>query len=74
MRLAPVVEQLARDYAGKLKIVGLNAHENFDTASAYGIMGIPTLLFFKGGQEVARLVGAQPKDKIVAEIQARLGV
>ncbi len=74
MRLAPVMEQLAHDYAGKLKIVGLNAHENFDTASAYGIMGIPTLLFFKGGQEVARLVGAAPRDRIVGEIQAKLGV
>jgi thioredoxin 1 len=74
VRLAPVVEQIAQDYAGKLKVVGLNAHENYDTAAGYGIMGIPTLLLFKGGQEVGRLVGAQPKDRIVGEIKAKLGV
>jgi thioredoxin 1 len=73
VRLAPVVEQLAQDYAGKVKIVGLDAHNNYDTAAAYGIMGIPTLIFFKGGQEVGRLVGAAPKDKIVGEITAKLG-
>ena len=66
------MEQLAADYAGKLKIVGLDAHNNYDTASAYGIMGIPTLIFFKAGQEVGRLVGAAPRDKIVGEIQRLL--
>lgn len=67
-----MVEQLAKDYQGKVKIVGLDAHNNYDTASAFDIMGIPTLIFFKDGKEVARLVGAAPKDKIVAEIQAKL--
>jgi thioredoxin 1 len=68
-----VVEQIAQEYAGKVKVVGLDAHNNYDTASAYGIMGIPTLLFFKDGKEVGRLIGAVPKDKIVAELQAKLG-
>ena len=68
-----MVEQLAKDYQGKVKIVGLDAHNNYDTASAFDIMGIPTLIFFKDGKEVSRLVGAAPKDKIVAEIQAKLG-
>ncbi len=68
-----MVEQLAKDYQGKVKIVGLDAHNNYDTASAFGIMGIPTLIFFKDGKEVSRLVGAAPKDKIVGEIQSKLG-
>ena len=68
-----MVEQIAQDYAGKVKVLGLDAHNNYDTASAYGIMGIPTLLFFKDGKEVGRLIGAHPKDKIVGEIKAKLG-
>lgn len=68
-----MVEQIAQEYAGKVKVVGLDAHNNYDTASAYGIMGIPTLLFFKDGKEVGRLIGAHPKDKIVGEIKAKLG-
>lgn len=74
MRLAPVVEQIAAEYAGKLKVVGLNAHDNYDTAASFDIMGIPTLLFFKGGQLVGKLIGAHPKDRIVGEIQSKLGV
>ena len=68
-----MVEQIAQDYAGKVKVVGLDAHNNYDTASALGIMGLPTLVFFKDGKEVSRLVGAVPKDKIVGEIKAKLG-
>ncbi len=74
MRLAPVVEQVAGEYQGKVKVVGLDAHNNYDTASAYGIMGLPTLLFFKGGKEVGRLIGFQGKDKIVKELKDKLGV
>lgn len=73
MRLAPVVEQIAREYAGKVKVVGLDAHNNFDTASAYDVMGLPTLLFFKDGKEVGRLIGAVPREKIVGEIRSKLG-
>jgi thioredoxin 1 len=68
-----VVEQIAGEYQAKVKVVAVDAHNNYDTASAYGIMGLPTLLFFKGGKEVSRLVGAVPKDKIVSEIKAKLG-
>lgn len=63
---------MAQEYAGKVKIVGLDAHENYETASAYSVMGIPTLLFFKNGQEVGRAVGAMNKEKLVAEIQKHL--
>lgn len=68
-----MVEQLANEYKGKVKFYALDAHNNYDTASAFGIMGLPTLVFFKGGQEVGRIVGAVPKDKIAGEIKAKLG-
>ena len=69
-----MVEQVAKEYAGKVKIVGLDAPNNYDTTSNYGVMGIPTLIFFKGGKEVARAVGAMKKDRLVEEIRKNLGV
>ena len=59
--VAPIVEELANEYDGKLKVLKLNADENPDIAGRYGIMSIPTLLFFKGGQPVEKVVGAVPK-------------
>jgi thioredoxin 1 len=67
-RLAPVVDELAREYAGKLKVVKLDVDTGADTASQYGIAGVPTLLFFKGGAEAGRVMGFQPKPTIVAQI------
>jgi thioredoxin len=68
--VAPVLEQLARDYAGKIKIAKLNTDENQQTARQYGIQSIPTLLFFKAGQLVNRQVGALPKGEIERLIRA----
>lgn len=65
---------MANEYAGKLKIVGIDAHENYDTSSNYGVRGIPTLIFFKNGIEVARALGAMKKDRLVDEIRKNLGV
>jgi thioredoxin 1 len=59
--VAPIIDELATEYNGKLKIVKLNTDENPDVAGRYGIMSIPTLLFFKGGQAVEKVVGAVPK-------------
>ena len=59
--VAPLVEELATEYDGKVKIMKLNTDENPDIAGRYGIMSIPTLLFFKGGQPVDKVVGAVPK-------------
>ncbi|MCK5768250.1 MAG: thioredoxin [Candidatus Atribacteria bacterium] len=70
--ITPIVEQLAEDNQGKLKVCKLNTDENQDIASRYGIQGIPTLLFFKGGQEVDRLVGVTPKPIIQKKIDAIL--
>lgn len=62
--VAPVLDQLASEYAGRVKIAKLNTDDNPATASQYGIQSIPTLLLFKNGRQVNRLVGALPKGEI----------
>jgi len=70
--VAPVVEEIARDYDGKLKVVKLDVDANGDTASTYGVMSIPTLLLFKDGQEVQRIVGFRQKERLLKDIQPHL--
>jgi thioredoxin 2 len=67
--VAPVVEEIARDFAGRLKVVKLNSDENRMVPSQYQIQGIPTLLLLKNGQLVDRVVGAAPKAQLVNRIQ-----
>ncbi len=62
--LAPVVEDLAEEYAGKLRVGKLNVDDNPKTASRFSIRGIPTLLIFKGADVQEQIVGAQPKGSI----------
>jgi thioredoxin 1 len=69
--VAPIVDELATEYNGKLKFMKLNTDENPDVAGRYGIMSIPTLLFFKGGQPVDKVVGAVPK-KVLKDAIDRL--
>src|SRR5688572_16580362 len=59
--VAPIVDELAREYDGKLRVRKLNTDENPEIAGRYQVMSIPTILFFKNGQAVERLVGARPK-------------
>ncbi len=59
--VAPVVEELAEEYEGKIVITKVNVDENPKTASQYGIMSIPSLIIFKGGSPVSNLVGFRPK-------------
>lgn len=66
--IAPMVEELAKQYAGKVKVVKLNVDENPRTASDFRIMGIPTLLLFKGGTVVEQVVGLVPKPKLEAAL------
>jgi thioredoxin 2 len=66
--LAPIIDELAADYANGVKIVKLNVDENPATASQYGIRSIPTMLFFKEGKLVQKLVGAMPKEEIEKNI------
>ncbi len=62
--LAPIIEELASDYANGVKVAKLNVDENPMTASQYGIRSIPTMLFFREGRLIERLVGALPKQEI----------
>ena len=63
-QIAPALEEIAQELAGKVKIVKVNVDENQRTSAQYGIRGIPTLLLFKDGKVVAQKVGAQPKSNI----------
>src|SRR5580700_9013464 len=60
LMLSPTVEELAKEHAGKVKVVKLNVDENINTPGKYNIRGIPTLLIFKGGQVAEQVVGAVP--------------
>jgi thioredoxin 1 len=60
-QIAPIIKQLAVDYAGRVKIVKLNVDESPQTAGAYGIRSIPTVLAFKDGEVVEQMMGARPK-------------
>jgi thioredoxin 1 len=71
--VAPIVEDLAKDYDGRAVIAKLNTDENVETASKLGIMGIPTLILFKGGEEVGRVVGFAPRQTLEGHLQALLG-
>jgi len=66
--VGPIVEEIGKDYEGRLKVGKLNVDENSQTASQYGIMSIPNLLFFKGGKVVDQIVGAVPKQHFVEKI------
>ena len=64
----PIVTQLAQDWAGKVKVLKLDADQNPGILTQYGVMGIPTLMLFSGGQIKERLTGYQPKDKLVSKL------
>lgn len=64
-QIAPALEEIAKEMAGKVKIVKINIDENPGTPSKYGVRGIPTLMLFKGGEVAATQVGAAPKTKLV---------
>lgn len=70
--LSPTVDEIARENAGKLKVVKLNVDENINAAGKFNIRGIPTLLVFKGGQVAEQIVGAVPKEQIVKVIQRHI--
>jgi len=68
LMIGPVVEELAEAHKGKLKVVKMNVDENAQTPQAYGIMAIPTMILFKGGELKEKLVGALPKAKLTEVI------
>ncbi|MBD2016942.1 thioredoxin [Microcoleus sp. FACHB-53] len=67
--VAPVVDEIAQQYDGKVKVVKLNTDENPQVASQYGIRSIPTLMIFKGGQRVDMVVGAVPKTTLANTLE-----
>ncbi|MFH1702534.1 MAG: thioredoxin [Nitrospirota bacterium] len=70
--ISPTVEELSKEYAGKMKFLKLNTDESPDIASKYNIMGIPTLMFFKDGNKIDAIVGAIPKQQLKAKIDSLL--
>ena len=71
--VAPILEEIAGEYADKIEVVKLNTDENPATSAKYGITGIPTLNVYLGGEVVKSIVGAQPKPRLVKELQPFLG-
>ena len=70
--IAPVIDELAGEMAGRLRVAKLNVDENPATAARFSLQSIPTLLVFKGGREVDRVVGVQPKSEIVRRLELLL--
>ena len=71
--VAPILEEISNEYAGKIKIVKLNTDEEGSVAMKYGISSIPTMNLFVGGEVVKSIVGARPKPAIVRELSEYIG-
>ena len=70
--VAPVLEQIAAEQSGKLKIVKLNVDDNQETPQQFGVTGIPTMILFKDGKMLERIVGFMPKPQLLKRIQPHL--
>jgi thioredoxin 1 len=70
--VSPAVEEIGLEKGEDLKVVKLNIDENPQATRTYGVMSIPSLILFKGGQEVARVIGAKPKDAILRDLEPHL--
>jgi thioredoxin 1 len=68
-RVSPIVEEIANEHAGELKVVKMNTDENQNTAIEYNIMSIPTLILFQNGQVAKKIIGAYPKRALEAELE-----
>ena len=70
--IGPLVEELAKQFSGRIKVAKLNVDENPGIPSQYGVRGIPTLILFKGGKVLDQIVGAVPKARLVALVEKAL--
>jgi thioredoxin 1 len=70
--IAPILHEMAAEYSGQMAVAKLNVDENPETPIKFGVMGIPTLILFKGGKAVERVTGALPKDKLVSILSPHL--
>ncbi len=71
--VGPILEEIADGNRGKVKVAKVNVDDNAGLAQRFGVRGIPTLIFFKGGAEVDRMVGAAPRERIQQRIDAMIG-
>ena len=71
--VGPIIEEVAKEYEGKVKVGKVNVDENQQVASQFGIMSIPTMLLFKDGEVVDQMVGALPKQEITGKLDAVMG-
>ncbi len=71
-KLGPVLDEIASEFEGKVKFVKMNTDDNLETAKNYSISGLPSLLVFKNGKAVERLVGLMPKSSIISNIEKHL--
>lgn len=71
-KLLPVLDEVAGDLDGKVQIMKINADENRDMAQKFAVKGLPTMILFKDGSEIDRLVGYMPKDKIIEKVSAKI--
>jgi thioredoxin 1 len=72
--VAPVVEEIAKEYNGKLKVGKLDVDNNPEVSMKFGIRSIPTLMVFKGGQVVEQIIGAMPKRTLLDKVTPHIGV
>ena len=70
--IAPILEEIAQEYEGKIQVTKLDVDYNNESAMKYGVMSIPTLILFKNGQPVERIVGFMPKEKLLSKITPHL--
>jgi len=70
--LSPIVDEIASQYEGKLRVVKVDADANENVMQQYGILGLPTLMLFKNGEVVERITGFKPKDKILGKLDGHL--
>jgi thioredoxin 1 len=70
--ISPTVEEMAKEYSGRIKVLKLNTDENSEIATRYKIMGIPTIMFFKDGTKLDQIVGVVPKQQLKAKIESLL--
>ncbi|HZN60278.1 MAG TPA: thioredoxin [Planctomycetota bacterium] len=72
-QLTPIIDELAKEYAGKVKVGKVDIDQSQDVAGRYGIMSVPTVLFFKGGQKIDTLIGLNAKSVYKAKIEGMVG-
>ncbi len=71
--ISPIVDEIAKEYVGKLKVAKINVDDEQELAAKHNVMSIPTLMIFKNGKLVDQLVGALPKDQLLQKIKPHLG-